>query len=245
MLVMRNFGYLGLHSVIHSKSSLARDRLVDFTGETQIRRKRDTGDRAGPITSGTGNLYHVDREVSEWQKSFVSEPTRNGGRNLRSSKKGESSSVSESELYAQELAPLPLHASQINTIPSGPSTKSLRDRPSGEDIEPYFHTTFCNHMLLHPRQLINCPKGNIVVKVEMRDIEWIDGKLCHLPRSSWYRSYFSHSLLFMKMKNTTRILPINRKMALPSTILDEAPSWSNRPLHLAAPDLQIPVSLTS
>ena len=39
MLVMRNFGYLGLHSVVHSRSSLARDRLVDFTGEVQVRRR--------------------------------------------------------------------------------------------------------------------------------------------------------------------------------------------------------------
>jgi len=41
MLVMRNFGYLGLHAVVHSRSSLARDRLVDFTGELQIRRRNE------------------------------------------------------------------------------------------------------------------------------------------------------------------------------------------------------------
>ena len=45
MLVMRNFGYLGLHCVVDSKSSLARDRLVDFTGELQLRRQTDDDDK--------------------------------------------------------------------------------------------------------------------------------------------------------------------------------------------------------
>ena len=40
MLVMRNFGHLGLQSVVNTKSSLARDRLVDFTGEFQLRRRK-------------------------------------------------------------------------------------------------------------------------------------------------------------------------------------------------------------
>jgi len=44
MLVMRNFGYLGLHSAVFSKGSLARDRLVDFSGELQIRREEDDHD---------------------------------------------------------------------------------------------------------------------------------------------------------------------------------------------------------
>ena len=39
LLVMRYFGFLGLHSIVEKKSSLARDRLVDFTGELQVRRK--------------------------------------------------------------------------------------------------------------------------------------------------------------------------------------------------------------
>ena len=42
MLVMRNFGYLGLHTVVDEKSSLARGRLVDFTGELQLRRTFDS-----------------------------------------------------------------------------------------------------------------------------------------------------------------------------------------------------------
>lgn len=59
MLVMRNFGYLGLHSVIHSKSSLAQDRLVDFTREVQVRRRTKTKDR---VRSEEGDKREVTEE---------------------------------------------------------------------------------------------------------------------------------------------------------------------------------------
>jgi len=72
--------------------------------------------------------------------------------------------------------------------PSGTSLSvpksRIRGHSSGEDIEPYFHTTFCNELLCHPRLLHNCQKGNIVVKVEMREIEWnseYGAYLAHLP----------------------------------------------------------------
>jgi hypothetical protein len=62
MLVMRNFGYLGLQSVVNMKSSLARDRLVDFTGEFQLRRKKaqeeaEEGYVASPVDSDGGRVY--------------------------------------------------------------------------------------------------------------------------------------------------------------------------------------------
>ena len=37
LLVTRYFGYLGIHSIIDKKSSLSRERLVDFTGELQVK----------------------------------------------------------------------------------------------------------------------------------------------------------------------------------------------------------------
>jgi len=184
MLVMRNFGYLGLHSVVHSKSSLARDRLVDFTRETQLRRRID--DEAFGDAEDTG----LDSNVTPaWHKGFIAEPTVDGGRNRsyhidREHKEGVKL---PSPLYAQELAPLRLHASPlVRSIPSL-SLKSQRGRShhvSGDDIEPYFHTSFCNEMLCYPRLLHNCPGGNIVMKVELREIEWVPeyGTLiAHLP----------------------------------------------------------------
>ena len=41
LLVVRYFGYLGLHSILKRKSSLARERLVDFQGELQVKCKSD------------------------------------------------------------------------------------------------------------------------------------------------------------------------------------------------------------
>merc|ERR1712238_9169 len=38
VLVMRNFGYLGLQSVVQHNSSYSKDRLVEFTGDLQLRR---------------------------------------------------------------------------------------------------------------------------------------------------------------------------------------------------------------
>ena len=43
MLVMRNFGYLGLHQVVDSSSTLARDRLVDFSESFNSGEKRNGG----------------------------------------------------------------------------------------------------------------------------------------------------------------------------------------------------------
>ena len=128
MLVMRNFGYLGLHSVIHSKSSLARDRLVDFTGEIQIRRKGGNEDAVSPDKrrKDDGRV----QKLADWNKSFVAEATTNGGRNLRNSAAGRGDTVgtSESELYAQELAALPAHGLEH---PEAQGDQRVRRREEG------------------------------------------------------------------------------------------------------------------
>ena len=181
MLVMRNFGYLGLHEVVNGKSSLAMDRLVDFTGEMQLRR-RDGNEND---TRHSKSRKTVHGTVPEWRSQYKAEPTINGGRcttpNISRPEK------SYSTLNAQELAPVPLLTTPLGR-PGGPHTSVSKSRTrghsSGEDIEPYFHTSFCNELLCYPRLLRNCQKGNIVVKVEMRDIEWNSEYgvfLAHMP----------------------------------------------------------------
>lgn len=194
MLVMRNFGYLGLHSVVNTRSSLARDRLVDFTGEFQLRRKKE-GDKGGGIeVDDDGGRVYV---APKWQPDFLAEPTTNGGRNVArlgmerdatspSGKKGSRSSPKKRmiagaplPLYSQELAPVPLSF----TPPSGRSSKlsgpSSSSTTYGEDAEICFYTTFCNEFICQPRLLHNCLKRNIVVKVEVRELKW----------SEWIKSY--------------------------------------------------------
>lgn len=196
MLVMRNFGYLGLHAVVHSRSSLARDRLVDFTGELQVRRRNEVDPPVNNelVAKKEDDVY----DVPEWHSQFISEPTIYGGRNLvqplgtsaTSKPEGGDENPSRSPLYAQELAPVPLAP-----VPSNPSSrpgmshKGVASRSRAQagrgDIEPYYHASFCNELLCHPRLLHNCPKGNIVMKVELREMEWKqehNAFIAHLPK---------------------------------------------------------------
>ena len=118
---MRNFGYLGLHSAIAPRSICPRDRVVDFTGDLQFRRRH------------LHEIYDTnedDRRVcmaSTWQKDYVSEPTVNGGRSFIGTEgsKDSTNSYSNTALYAQELAPLPLLITQpANQLPSFPGVIS-------------------------------------------------------------------------------------------------------------------------
>jgi len=191
MLVMRNFGYLGLHTVVDKKSSLARDRLVDFTGELQLR----AGDSAtlGEDTKESDENDPYTLELPRWHPRFLAEPTIEGGRNCVDENSSEMKGP-RSHLYAQELAPLPLQL-----VPSAPRVPPphvagakpgvSRGRLHGNDIEPFYHISFCNELLFHPRLLHNCPRGNIVIKVELRELEWkqdINGYFAHLPANGPY-----------------------------------------------------------
>jgi hypothetical protein len=177
MLVMRNFGYLGLHEVVNGKSVLAMDRLIDFTGEMQLLRKDEDKDDA--VLTAAPDGYPA------WRSQYKAEPTTNGGRSTGSINSG--SEKSYSTLNAQELAPVPLLTTPLGRPCGSPLSvpkSRTRGHSSGEDIEPYFHTTFCNELLCYPRLLRNCQKGNIVVKVEMREIEWnseYGAFLAHMP----------------------------------------------------------------
>eukprot|EP00535_Pseudo-nitzschia_heimii_P008056 CAMPEP_0197181318 /NCGR_PEP_ID=MMETSP1423-20130617/5641_1 /TAXON_ID=476441 /ORGANISM="Pseudo-nitzschia heimii, Strain UNC1101" /LENGTH=3706 /DNA_ID=CAMNT_0042631551 /DNA_START=249 /DNA_END=11369 /DNA_ORIENTATION=- len=183
MLVMRNFGYLGLHEVVNGKSSLAMDRLIDFTGEMQLRR-RDDDEREIAASMPCATKYGP---VPAWRSEYMAEPTINGGRCTKPIVSRPERSYSA--LIAQEIAPVPMHNMSLGRAGSSPHIvpkSRARVHSSCEDIEPYFHTTFCNELLCYPRLLHNCQKGNIVIKVELRDIEWnaeYGVFLAHMPSS--------------------------------------------------------------
>lgn len=207
MLVMRNFGYLGLHQAVFSKSSLrARDRLVDFSGELQVRREEsrcdDKNDNSPRLVDGRDYL------VPPWRNEYVSEPAVNGGRNcvsdgysgsnMQDAHKSKSEhdvsnatsrDKSSSRFYAKEMAPVPLKLMQSNGKASLAAGRSRMGRSRAAlrelDIEPTFHTTFCNELLCQPRLLHKSPKGYIAIKVELREIEWSDIQqtyIAHTPR---------------------------------------------------------------
>ena len=180
MLVMRNFGYLGLHQVVDSSSTLARDRLVDFSGELQLRRKAETEEdreKQRPKKHGCTTT------LPDWKPELIAEPVEEGGRYVDGLEG--SSSAANSVRYAQELSPVRLQVSPSLRMSPPVQQGGSRGRVNGYDIEPFYHTCFCNEMLLQPRLLHNCPKGNGVIKAELREIEWNESAaayIAHLPR---------------------------------------------------------------
>jgi len=154
MLVMRNFGYLGIHSVVSSTSKLARDRLVDFTGEVQVRRKSDND-----ILSLPDDEHGLINVARDWHSDIVSEPTVNGGRLCPK--------LDNSSLYAQEVASVPLYIAQ----PNPRLTKHLKLRPG-------FHTTICNELFLYPLNIESCSKRNVTVKLEVARLVMRDDLRC-------------------------------------------------------------------
>ncbi len=150
MLVLRNFGYLGVHSSIHLNSKLACDRLVDFTGDTQVRRKLE-GEAVEQIDDDSGRVYVIDA----WHKKFVAEATLDGGR-ARNTSANHKIHVTNSPLYAKELAHIPL----------------AHDKASAEKGSMFIHTSFSNELILSPRCLLHSSKRNITVKIEVRRLAY-------------------------------------------------------------------------
>jgi C2 domain in Dock180 and Zizimin proteins len=185
MLVMRNFGYLGLHHVVNNKSSLARHRLVDFSGELQVRRRTTEDPNDKREKRRDSDNYRV--KLPPWHPSYVAEPVENGGR-IDDSVKAydvDCTALDASQLYAQELAPLPLMLAPVSTFSTGPQAGMAPARSTYEDIEPFYQTIFSNEMICHPRILHNCKPGHYSVKIELREIEWnesLKAYLAHLPR---------------------------------------------------------------
>jgi hypothetical protein len=132
MLVMRNFGYLGLHAVIDSRSSLARDRLVDFTGEIQVRRKND----AEKEIVETTEMRQTDgyRMIfPAFHSDYIAEPAVFGGRFAQEVNSTPSEQFSPK--YAQELFPVPLLITQSSHVSTGSVGGIGRGSASQDDIE--------------------------------------------------------------------------------------------------------------
>ena len=168
---------------IDSKSSLARHRLVDFTGELQIRPRRQG--ETSSSDSPENPLFST--RLPEWQPKFVAEPAQNGGRNKNDDKdSSQLQSSSSSPFYAQELAPVPLQITPPSGLSNAAKPGVNRGRLQTNDIEPYYHTSFCNELLCHPRILHNCIKKIVATKVELRELEWNESfkaYLAHVPES--------------------------------------------------------------
>lgn len=150
MLVMRNFGYLGVHSSIHLNSKLACDRLVDFTGDTQVRTKLE-GEAVEQIDDDRGRVYVIDA----WHKKFVAEATVDGGR-ARNTSADHKMHATNSPLYAKELVHIPL----------------AHDKANAEKGSRFIHTSFSNELILSPRCLLHSSKRNITVKIEVRRLAY-------------------------------------------------------------------------
>jgi hypothetical protein len=164
---------------VDNKSSLARERLVDFTGELQVRQKRED-DIEKPVFSEVP----FSKRTPEWRLQFIAEPSQNGGRYVSQQKGSQQESLapSVSPLYAQELAPIPLQLTPPSRLPSPMTSGVARGRLHGNDIEPFYHTSFCNELLCHPRILHSCSKKIITLKVELRELEWNEP----------FKAYFAH-----------------------------------------------------
>ena len=169
LLVMRYFGYLSVHSILKKRSSLAREHLVDITGELQVKCKGAMDAGGSKPQKPTCPVLGETFVLPSWRSQYQTEPAIFGGRNVRQSSLGESGDEGglPKSLYAQELASLPLEGS-ISESTSRGSSKSSRSKYDGKLL----HTSMCNELVCHPRILLNCTKKRIFIKVELRELMW-------------------------------------------------------------------------
>ncbi|KAL7554277.1 hypothetical protein ACHAWF_017721 [Thalassiosira exigua] len=166
LLVTRYFGYLGLHTILKRKSSLARERLVDFTGELQVKRKRGK-DAIGRNTREKCPSLGETYVLPHWRSQYEVEPARCGGRILPDREETSEPTDSPNSSYAQEIAALPLERS----VPESSSRRSKSSHRSNYD-GMLLHRSFCNELIFRPQILHKCSKQNIVIKVELRELVW-------------------------------------------------------------------------
>ncbi|GKY91607.1 hypothetical protein MPSEU_000132600 [Mayamaea pseudoterrestris] len=186
MLIMRNFGYLGLHLVVDKKSSLARDRLIDVTGEVQMRMKSVAETDADSFRSGNkredlGSQGIWKSVAPSWRSTFVAEPADHGRRSV--SREMNADHLSHRGVYAKELAVVPLQLtppSRLSLPPARPGV--LRSQLLRHDLEAVCFTTFCNELLFHPRLVHNSFSKNVIVKAELREMQYGNkSHFAHLP----------------------------------------------------------------
>jgi len=173
VLLMRYFGYLGLHSILKKKSSLARERLVDFTGELEVKYNSGKDGEHGNIKEKCpvlGETY----TLPPWGNEYKVEPASFGGRNIMKPK-GKTSvaeKVAPNSLYAQEIVSLPLERSVPESTSRGRNKTTSRTKYDGLVL----HTSFCNELVCHPNLLQRCPQKNIFIKVELRELQWDENR---------------------------------------------------------------------
>lgn len=169
LLVMRYFGYLGMHTILKRKSSLARERLVDFTGELQVKCKRDKN-TGGEHTKGKCPAMGETYILPPWRNQYDMEAASNGGRILtRPTAGGQAQEKTAlNSFYAQEIAALPLERSVPEKSSSGRSKSSQRSKYDCMLL----HRSFCNELICQPKMLQKCSKKNIAIKVELRELQW-------------------------------------------------------------------------
>lgn len=154
LLVMRYFGYLGLHSVLKKKSSLARERLVDFTRELQVKCKGENGPR-GEAASGKVEcpVFGKTYVMTPWRSQYEVEPV------------DPKAMASRNNSYAQEIASLPLE----RAVPESTSRGRKSSKWSVYD-NLLLHRCFCNELVCQPKILQRCFKRRVVIKVEMKEL---------------------------------------------------------------------------
>ena len=163
LLVMRYFGYHGLHSILKKKSSLARERLVDFTGELQVKssKKRKDANKSKERCPSLGETYILP----PFRNQYTVETAPHGGRHVANTG---TENNGHGGLYAQEIATLPLERS----IPTGSSSRSKSSHNRSRYDGMLLHRSFCNELVCQPKMLLKCSKKNIVVKLEVRELQW-------------------------------------------------------------------------
>ena len=150
---------------------MARNRLVDFSRELQVKREEDAKSKKSDKCPNIGNPYILP----QWRRQYVVEPAPYGGRQISvqtPSKSPDIANGSSTTGYAQELAALPLENSGVEVKSS--SRRSNRSATSHKFDCMLLHTSFCNELICHPRILTRCSKKNVTIKIELREIEWND-----------------------------------------------------------------------
>lgn len=174
LLVMRYFGFLGLHSILKKKSSLAREHLVDFTGELMVKCKTDKKDGDTGCSVAKCPVLGEVNILPPWRSHYKVEPAVFGGRIVKESIGEEEQLNNEitpaKYLYAQEIAALPLEQSDSESMSGGRGKSSNRCKFDGK----FFHTSLCNELVCQPKILKYCLKKNITIKIELRELIWND-----------------------------------------------------------------------
>eukprot|EP00984_Skeletonema_dohrnii_P030698 scaffold22391_cov141-Skeletonema_dohrnii-CCMP3373.AAC.2 len=153
-----------MHSIIDKKSSLSRERLVDFTGELEVKCEDDS---AETTTKERCPVLGEPYVLPPWRPHYKIEPAVFGGRTVTPPVVDDD--VQEKKTprnsFAQELAALPLE----NSVAEGyGSMSSNAGRYDGLQI----HTSLCNELICQPKMLQGCTNDSIVIKVELRKLEW-------------------------------------------------------------------------